>query len=323
MSRARSLLRPDENILFRNDPGPVWLGLPLAAVCLAVLGLMGHAIHRGDLRAEDWRGTLALLPLTALFFFWYAHRPEIIVTESRILRSAGLLRLWVESVAREDIAEIRFRGWWTGILARAPGLLRRTEPNGMAIADRRIWFTVGGLGWWRRRKDAGRTERQAFAAAVGLKPLLWRPPSLPEEAARLAAVDSLAWMGMAVLWMVGAWLAPSLWEVWVNGATPLTEHDFWVFWPAMLLALWVMKRFRRYAILLLAPWLSGADMVELWLCTRFRPDWRGEHPETVSASRARRQKLYERIMSERYGRPVRCDRLPGPEMLNGGWIKST
>lgn len=30
MSRARSLLRPEEEVVFHNNPGPVWLGLPLA-----------------------------------------------------------------------------------------------------------------------------------------------------------------------------------------------------------------------------------------------------------------------------------------------------
>lgn len=320
MSRVRSLLRPDEEVLFSNGPGPVWLGLPLAGACIAILGLMAHSVYRGAVRAEDWQVTLTLLPLMALFFLWYAHRPEIVVTGSRMLRSAGLFRRNAEAIARGDIAEIRFRGWGTAILARAPGLLRRTQPNGMAISDGRTWFTVPGLGWWRRRKDAGRTERQAFALAVGLKPLLWRAPSLPEGAARLASLDFLAGMLAVVLWAVGSWTALSVWAAETAVAQPLRDPAFWAFWPAMLAVLWLVNAVRRYLVLLLAPRLAGADMARLWLCAAYRPDWRGEHAEAVPASRARRLARYESLLSRRYGEELCCADLPGPEACNGGWI---
>ena len=41
MSRVHSLLRADDEVIFRNNPGPVWLGLPLAALCLAGRGWAG------------------------------------------------------------------------------------------------------------------------------------------------------------------------------------------------------------------------------------------------------------------------------------------
>ena len=320
MTRAYALLRPDEEVVFRNNPGPVFIGLPLAALCLAGLGALGYAIFKGKVAAVDWQVTLTLLPVLTLFFAWYAHRPDIMVTDSRMLRSAGLLRRKAEAIAREDIAELRFRGWGTGILARAPGLLRITEPNGMAIADDCVWFPVAGLGWWRRRKD-GRSERRAFAAALGLTPMLWRPPSLPEKAALLSAVNFLATIGAVILWVALCWGTLSVWAATTGADAPLRDPVFWSFGPAILAALWLTNAARRYMILLLAPTLVPADMAQLWLCAAFRPDWRGEHPETVPASRATRLARYDRLLARRYGEPVSCTGLPGPEACNGGWIQ--
>lgn len=321
MSRASALVRPDEEIVFRNNPGPVWLGMPLAGFCLAGLGWLGYALYRSEAVAADWRGTLVLLPLLTLFFLWYAHRPDIMVTDSRLLRTAGLLRGKAEAIAREDIAEVRFQGWSTGILARAPGLLRLTQPNGMAIANEGAWFPVAGLGWWRRRKDAGRSERQAFANALGLTPMRWRPPSLPEKAALLGAVDFLAGMATVILWAAACWTALSVWADRTGAVEPMRDPVFWAFGPAILAALWLMNAARRYLVLLLAPRLAPAAMARLWLCAAYRPDWRGEHPETVPASRAKRLARYERLMARRYGEPISCADLAGPEACNGGWIK--
>lgn len=320
MSRVDSLRRADEEVVFRNSPGPVFIGLPLAALCLTGLAGLGYALYRGDAMATDWTGTLIALPILAVFFVWFGHRPDIMVTDSRLLRSAGLLRRKAEAIAREDIAELRFRGWSTGILARAPGLLRMTQPNGMAIADDRVWFPVGGLGWWRRRKD-GRSERKAFAGALGLTPMLWRPPSLPEKATMLGAVDFLAAVGVILLWAVACWTALSLWAAGTGTAEPLRDPVFWAFAPVILAALWLANAARRYLILLLAPRLVSADMARLWLCAVYRPDWRGEHPETVPASRAARLARYEHLLSRRYGEPVSCAGLAGPEACNGGWVE--
>lgn len=320
MSRVDSLLRPEEEVVFRNDPGPVWLGLPLAGLCAAGLGWLAYALYRGEVAAADWTFTLTLLPLLTLFFVWFAHRPDIVVTDSRLLRTAGLLRRKAEAIAREDIAELRFHGWSTGILARAPGLLRMTEPNGMAIADGRVWFPVAGLGWWRRRKD-GRSERRAFAAVLGATPLQWRPPSLPEKATMLGAVDFLAGMGAIFLWATACWIGLSFWAGETGAADPLRDPVFWAFGPAILAALWLMNAARRHLILLLAPRLVSADMARLWLCAAYRPDWRGEHPESAPASRAARLARHERLLSRRYGEPVSSAAVGGPEACNGGWIK--
>jgi hypothetical protein len=51
------------------------------------------------------------------------------------------------------------------------------------------------------------------------------------------------------------------------------------------------------------------------------PDWRGEHPESVPASRVARLARQERLLSRRYGEPVSCAAVGGPEARNGGWIK--
>ena len=320
MSRVDALLRPDEEVIFRNSPGPVFIGLPLAALCFAGLGALGYAIYRGEVAAADWTATLTALPLLTVFFASFAHRPAILVTDSRLLRSAGALRRKAEAIAREDIAELRFQGWGTGILARAPGLLRLTQPNGMAVANDRVWFPVAGLGWWRRRKD-GRSERKAFAAALELTPLLWRPPSLPEKAAMLGAVDFLAAMGAIILWAAACWTGLSLWAAATGADEPLRDPVFWAFAPMILGALWLVNAARRYLVLLLAPRLVAADMARLWLCAAYRPDWRGEHPDAVPASRAARIARYERLLSKRYGEPLSCAALPGPEACNGGWIK--
>lgn len=321
MTRVHSLLRADEKVVFHNSPGPVWLGFPLAGLCLAGLGWLGYALYLGEVGAGDWAASLVLLPLITLFFLWYAHRPDVLVTDSRLLRTAGLLRGKAEAIAREDIAEIRFRGWSTGILARAPGLLRLTQPNGMAVADGRVWFPVDGLGWWRRRSLAGRSGRQAFAAAVGLTPLSWRPPSLPEKAALLGAVDFLAGMMVVLLWAAGCWVALSIRAAESAVAVPLRDPVYWAFWPVMLAALWLIDAARRYLVPILAPRLATAEMARLWLCAAYRPDWRGEPRESVPASRAARLARYESLLSRRYGEPLRCGDLPGPETCNGGWIK--
>jgi len=323
MTRAHSLLRPDEEIVFRNSPGPVWLGLPLAALCLAGLGWLGYAIYRGEVAAADWALTLTLLPLLVLFFIWFAHRPDIMVTDSRLLRSTGLFRGKAAAIPREDIAEIRFQGWNTGILARAPGLMRITQPNGMAVADTRIWFPITGLGWWRRRKDHGRSERKAFATVLGLTPMLWRPPSLPEKAALLDAVDFLAGLAAVILWAAGCWAALSIWAAWTGAADPVRDPVFWAIPPAILAAFWLMRTARRYLVMMLAPGLAPAGMARLWLCAAYRPDWRGEHRESVTASRARRLARYERLLSRRYGEPLSCAGIDGPEICNGGWIKQS
>ncbi|MBE9557433.1 MAG: hypothetical protein IMF08_11305 [Proteobacteria bacterium] len=321
MSRVDALLRPDEEVVFRNNPGPVWLGLPLAGLCVAGLGWLGYALYRGEAVAADWVATLVLLPVLVLFFAWYAHRPDIVVTHGQVLRSAGLLRGKAEVIAREDIAEIRFQGWRTGILTRAPGQLRMTLPNGMAIVDGRVWFPVPGLGWWRRRKDAGRSERQAFAIALGLTPMRWRPPSLPEKAALLDAVDFLAGMAAVILWAAACWAALSFWADRTGATEPLRDPVFWTFGPAIFVSLWLMNAARRYLILMLAPKLAPAAMARLWLCAAYRPDWRGEHRESVTTSRAGRLARYERLLSRRYGEPLGCAGLAGPEACNGGWIK--
>ena len=77
MSRVDALRRPDEEVVFRNNPGPVFVGLPLAALCLAGLGALGHALYRGEVAAADWTFTLTALPLLTLFFAWFGHRPGI------------------------------------------------------------------------------------------------------------------------------------------------------------------------------------------------------------------------------------------------------
>jgi hypothetical protein len=72
---------------------------------------------------------------------------------------------------------------------------------------------------------------------------------------------------------------------------------------------------------MLAPRLAPAAMARLWLCAAYRPDWRGEHRESVTTSRAARLARYERLLSRRYGEPISCAGLAGPEACNGGWVK--
>ena len=167
----------------------------------------------------------------------------------------------------------------------------------------------------------GRSERQAFATALGLKPLSWRPPSLPEKAALLDAVDFLAGLAAVLLWAAACWTALSFWADRTSATEPLRDPVFWTFGPVIFAALWLMNAARRYLVLMLAPKLASAAMARLWLCAACRPDWRGEHRESVTTSRAARLARYERLLSRRYGEPISCAGLAGPEACNGGWIK--
>lgn len=322
MSRVDRLRRADETVLFRNKPGPTVVGAPLAAICGIAVAVIIYRVLAGEVALEDWITPLITLPVLATLFAAIDHRADIMVTDSRLLRSTGLMRRKVEAIALEEIVEVRIRGWETGVLARAPGLMRVTETTGMAIAREGVWFPVDGVGWLRNGKD-GSTEQEAFAAAIGLKPRRWRSPSLPEKASLLRAIDFLLGLGAVALWALSCLAVLYLGFGGEDSILAIGDPYFWLHIPGFVAALWLIDMARRYLMLLLAPRLASAAMAQLWLCDALRPDWRGEHPEAVSASRAARIARSERILSKRFGQPVRCADAPGPEAYNGGWFQET
>lgn len=72
----------------------------------------------------------------------------------------------------------------------------------------------------------------------------------------------------------------------------------------------------------IVPWRSPPGPRARWRAGRnlANPTW-GEHRESVTTSRAARLARYERLLSRRYGEPISCAGLAGPEACNGGWVK--